>query len=120
MNQSWCQVRDNRLNKTNDKQDQVPLKDIAEGLRGIADDLEESDADAWRTRIETLRECADDLAARECAPSARGDKDAERYRWLVMNMRVARAGTDGVRHYIDVPPAVSMDEAIDLAMKQTK
>lgn len=53
-------------------------------------------------------------------PSERGEKDAERYRWLVMNMRVARASTDGARHYIDVPPAKSMDEAIDLAMKKSQ
>jgi hypothetical protein len=41
-----------------------PLPLMAEELRSIALDLEESDADAWRSRIVMLREMADDLAAR--------------------------------------------------------
>ena len=43
-------------------------------------------------------------------------KNAARYRWLAYNMRVLRVSADGARHYVDVPPAKSFDEAIDAAM----
>jgi hypothetical protein len=44
-----------------------------------------------------------------------GAELARDYQWLLMNMRVLRAGADGARHYIDVPPANSLAEAIHAA-----